>query len=248
MASVLYRNLVDAATALASSQIVLAPVSNVQNEHVARKWRSITPADSIVVDFGASVSIDTVAAMGLTATTMRVRLSTADSSGATGDAFDSGVDPVDQNYLQSVVLLPSAVSARYLRIDLASGGDYVEMGRLVAGVRSAFTYNFGFGWGRTWVDPSIRTKTRGGQTQISPEQSYRTLDLSFEWVSEADRYGFVETIDRDNGLKTDVLFITDENSSNLARDSVWGLLADITPVTQPFFDIYAKQYRIEERL
>jgi hypothetical protein len=248
MAAVVYNNLADAATVLASSQVVLAPAVNVQNEHVARKWRSITAADHLIADFGSLVSIDTVAAIGLTAATMRVRLSTVDSSGAAGDAYDGGTDAVDQNYRAGIELLPSAVSARYLRVDFASGGSYCEVGRLVAGVRSRFTYNFAYGWGRSWIDPSIRTKTRGGQTQISPETSYRTLDLNFEWLATADRHGFVEAIDRDNGLKTDVLFITDEDSASLARDSLWGLVAEMTPVSQPYFGMFTKQLRIEERL
>ena len=42
------------------------------------------------------------------------------------------------------------------------------------------------------VDPSIKTKTRGGQTQISNESSYRTLDLSFEYLSVDERNGLVE--------------------------------------------------------
>ncbi|MGE0290343.1 MAG: hypothetical protein AB7I42_24835 [Bradyrhizobium sp.] len=249
MAAVLHDNLADDAAVLAGTQVVTTPATMVQNEHVARKWRSRLSSDYLLFDFGASTAIDTVAAIGLTATTCRVRLSTADSSGAAGDAWDTGVVAVDQGYLQVIALGEATASGRYLRIDLVNAaGDYVECGRVAAGVRSTFTYNFAFGWGRAWVDPSLRTKTRGGQTQISREENYRTLELPFEIVSTDDRHGFVETMDRVNGLSTDVLFVTDDGSANLARDSVWGLVADVSPVTQPFFDTFAKTYRIEERL
>ena len=247
-AAAVYDNLADDATISASTQVLLTPVANLQNPHIARKWRSTSTADYFVADLLALTSIDTVSVIGLTATTIRIRISSVDSSGSAGDLYDSGVVAIDQDYLQYIAVLGAPVSGRYVRVDLANSVEaYVEAGRAVIGLRTAYTYNFGFNWQRAYVDPSIRTKTRGGQTQVSNENTYRTLDVTFEWVTVEQRNGFVETIDRVNGLKTDILFMTDTASTNMARDSVWGLITDLTPVTQPFFDIYSKQYKIEER-
>lgn len=250
-AALLYRNLADDAVISASSELVLAPGSKVQNPDIARKWRSASSGDWLLADFGALTSMDTVAVIGLTATTCRVRLSSTDPTGVAGDIYDSGVDAVDQDYLQAIVLIGAPVSARFLRIDLTNGtagATYVEAGRLVAGLRSRFGINFGFGWSKGYVDPSILTKTRGGQTQVSAETSYRVLDLTFEMVSPSDRRGFIETVDRVNGKKLGVLFVLDDESSDLAFDTIWGLVSELTPVTQPYLDRFSKQYRIEERL
>jgi len=247
-AAVLFENLADLASVIAGSQVITTPAANVQNEHVARKWRSRISSDYLLFDFGASTAIDTVAAIGLTATTARFRLSTADASGAAGDAWDTGTAAVSQAYLQAIAVRAASVAGRYLRIDLAGTGDFVECGRVAAGVRGRFSRNFAYGWGRAWADPSLRTKTRGGQTQIGRETYYRTLELPFEVISPVDRQGFVETMDRVNGASTDVLFMTDDESSELARDSVWGLAADVSPVVQPYFETFSKTYRIEERL
>jgi hypothetical protein len=139
------------------------------------------------------------------------------------------------------------VSARYIRIDIVAA-TLAELGRVFVGARTRFQYNFVKGWARTWNDLSLRSKTRGGQTQIFPDSVYRTYDVSFDFLTQSDRDGFVEDIDRVNALKTDVLFITNPDSANLSRDSVWGLMTSLTPVVQPHIGTYTKQYTIEERL
>lgn len=248
-AALLYENLADDATIAVSSQLAAAAGALVQNVHVARKWRSESSGDWLLADLGAFMSLDTIAVMGLTATEYRVRLSSSDPGGAAGDILDTGTLAVDQAYAQAIALLDAPAAARYLRIDLAnSGGSYVEAGRLVAGLRNRFEINFSFDWSIGYVDPSIVTKTRGGQTQVSREQSYRQASLKFDFLRPTDRFGFVQEADRLNGIKDDVLFIFDEDSTALPRDTIWGRVVDLSPVSQPFFDVYSKDYRIEERL
>ncbi len=82
---------------------------------------------------------------------------------------------------------------------------------------------------------------------------YRVVNLSFEYVTERQRLGFVEEIDRVNGTHEDVLLITRSDSDNLGRDTIWGLISDLDPITQPLAWIndapaYGKTYRITERL
>lgn len=246
-AAVLYDNLADRAAVSASTSLILAPPERVQDVHVARRWRSLTAADHLVMDFGAAVSMDTVAALGLSATSARLRLSSVDQE--EGDLFDSGAGDASQPHRQAVWLLPAPVSARFARIDFVNaGGAFVEAGRIVAGLRSAFEINFDYGWGFSYGDLSKKARTRGGQTQVNRDDRYRMLDLTFSLISKADRYEIVDTIDRINGLSTDVLFVADPDSDDLARDTIWGLITETTPVIQPYFDRFSKTYRIEERL
>lgn len=42
--------------------------------------------------------------------------------------------------------------------------------------------------------------------------------------------------------------IMEPDAANLAQRSIWGLVQDVTPVSQSFFDVFSKQYKIEERL
>jgi hypothetical protein len=248
-ACIAYTNLVDTASAItATSSNLLLPVSNITNPHIARKWRGTTPgADSIIIDMGSPVSFDTICAFGLTGSTITIKASMVDPTGAAGEVT-SNADTVDQNY-KSKILLTDVSSARYFRIDMTdySGGS-VEIGRVFIGLKTQFSYNFVKGWSRSWNDTSLRSKTRGGQTQIFPDSVFRTIEVSFDFLTQSDRDGFVEYVDRVNALKTDVLFITDPSSPNLPRDSVWGLMTTITPVVQPSVSLFTKQYTIEERL
>jgi hypothetical protein len=254
-ACIAYTNLADTAvTITAGSQSLLLPVSNIQVPHVARKWRSLPSIgsnDFILLDYGTSISMDTFAVMGINGNAIRYRLSNTDPTAATAEVYDSGVLTVDQSYMSSIVILPSPLSARYMSITVANktaANLYVEVGRVFVGLKTQFSYNYVKGWQRTWTDLSNKSKTRGGQTQIFNNAVYRTYDVTFDFLSQSDRDGFVENIDRVNAQKTDVLFIGNPASSNISRDSVWGLMTTLTPVVQQYVGIYSKQYIIEERL
>lgn len=258
-AAIAHENLADAGSLTATSEAFLLPVLNLQDPHIGRRWRSETGSESCILDLGAMTSIDTIRLSGLTGSvgeTVRLRLSTVDTSGAAGDVLDTGILAsgatayFDIDYGTLCYLLAAPTSCRYVRIDLADvGADYVEAGRLFVGLREAFTYNFVPGATIGWVDRSKRQEARGGQTLIWNDNSYRQVEINLEWVTEAQRYGIVETLDRVNGQNTDVLLILDTDSDNLARDSIWGLVSDLTPVAfTNLIGIFTKQYRVKERL
>ncbi len=248
-ACIAYKNLFDSASTVASSSQLLMPVSNLVVPHIARKWRGTSGAtDSFVSDLKAATSVDTLAVFGITGTQIRFRISSVDATGAAGDIYDSGTVAVDQVYLSSIQLIVTPVSGRYVRVDITGTGSYVEAGRCFIGLRTTFSYNFVKNWSRLWNDRSLKTKTRGGQTQIWADNVYRSIDVTFDFLRQVDRDGFVETIDSINGTKTDILFVTNPASANLSKDSIWGLISGMTPVVQPYVSAFSKQYTIEERL
>lgn len=250
-AFIAYTNVADPAVSIiASTSQLLTPISNLLVPHVARKWRGAGgTTDNFVYDLGASTTIDTLAVFGITATQIRLRVSSLDVTGSAGDIYDSGTLAVDQIYLSSITILPATVSGRYFRVDLTTTGAYVEAGRVFLGTSTQFAFNYVKGWQRLWNDRSTKSKTRGGQTQIFKDVTYRSIDVTFDFLSQTDRDGFVEVIDRVNATSTDVLFVTNPTSVNLPRDSIWGLISSATPVVQPYdVSFYSKQYLIEERL
>lgn len=257
-AAIAWSNLADLGTVVSSGAELLMPIARVLDPHVQVRFRSRSPVGYIIADLGESKSIDSVALLGMTtsaAATARVRLSTVDSSGAAGDAADSGVladggTYFDRNYGGLVYLLSAAVSCRYVRIDIDDGGQsYFEAGRLFAGARTQFEVNFSYGAERGRIDRSRTRETVGGQTLVWLDNGRRTIDVRFGTISESERWGFVETIDRDNGRHSDLLFIVDPESDNIARDTVFGLMTEIGPVGQPqYYAVFGKQYRVQERL
>jgi hypothetical protein len=257
-AAIAYSNLADAGNLSTSSQSPTMPIANLQNPHIAVKWRSTVNDAYFIVDLLSAQSIDTILVRGIEASvsaTIRVRVSLADSSVAVGELADStaladGSAYFDLDYGALVYTLAAPVTARYVRVDITdSAASYVEAGRLFVGLRTTFTYNYNWGWSLGYTDRSIKIKSRGGQTLVLPDNSFRTITVDFGWVSSAQRYGIVETVDRINGQNTDILLITDTASTNLARDSIWGLATGISTITNPALaDIFGKQYQIEERL
>lgn len=258
-AAILYDNLAKTAAIQPSSQEINMPAELLLDPHVQNRWRSLTGSASFVADLGSLVSIDTAGVFGLTggaSTVVRIRLSATDDTGLTGDAGDtgglvSGSAYFDHRYGSLVWPKTAAASCRYVRVDITDpDAGYVEAGRIVAGVRTVFAHNFGWDWSLGRVDRSARQKSRGGQTHIWNDNAYRVLGLRFPWVTEAQRYGLVETIDLLNGQHDDVLFMTDPSSTNVARDSIWGLITESGPNTLApgLTDVFGKQYTIEERL
>jgi hypothetical protein len=254
-AAFVYRNLADAGLVAASSSAGMMGAAKLQDPHIAKKWRgSSNSAEFVTVDLGSSQRIDTVALIGLNLTrsaVCRVRASNTDVAGTSGDAYDSSAiaGAIDPSYGYFVHLFLNPVLARYVRVDLADSVPYIEAGRAVVGLRSMFETNFTAGWGRGRTDLSRRTQSRGGQTYISRAAQFRTIEVSFDWVTREERDGFVEDMDLVAGQHDDVLFVTNQASDNLGRDTIWGLFDDMQGIIQPYaIDIFRKSYRISERL
>lgn len=259
-AALVVDNLADLGSISSSGTASLTPPALLQNHHVARKVRfAAVTGQYAVVDLGSVKSIDTFAMFGVNlslAGTSRIRASAFDTSGLVGEIYDSGVmtGRVDPAYGALIALAQAPVSARYIRFDLSDASlTTLEAGRMVVGRRHTFAYNYSFGAQRGRVDRSRRTESRGGQTYIDADNSYRTADISFDALTESERFGVIERLERVNGTKLDVLLILKSDSDNLGRDTIWGLVDEITPVGQPQMWInsapgYTKTLRIKERL
>ena len=265
MAAILYTNLADGddATLTVSSAIASAQPENLQNPHTTRRWQgTLGENEYILIVFNSTVLVDTVGVFkmaGLTGSSeltdldatvaTRIRVCSSDVTGNSGDIFDSGNVTGQISYASLVKLLPAANLTKAIKIDImAPGFSSIGAGRLVVGARNTFSRNFTYGWSFGFNDLSRMNKSIGGQTFVELDDRYRVLSTTFNCVSSTDRLSFVQEIDRLNGISTDVLFITDENSTNLGRDCVWGLIKDMSPPTQPYFDHFSKSYNVEERL
>jgi hypothetical protein len=256
-AAVAFVNSADTGIITGSSEAALAPFLNLKNKHVRRRWvGTITGTEHIIVDLGASIAWDTLALLGTnldaTATT-RVRGSNSDPTGAAGEIYDSGSSAgrIDASYGALIILRPSSTASRYVRIDLSQTATVIKAGRLFIGMRTLVAVNFSAGWSRSWIDSSRRTEGVSGLVFDDVLDTYKVIDVSFDALSEAERNGFVETIDRSIGTHGDFLFIENPDSSNLGRDSVWGFLDTQSPVVEPFIAssrVFSKTYRIRQRL
>lgn len=165
-----------------------------------------------------------------------------------GTALTVG-DAVDQTHKHAVWLSESSVSFRYMRIDLqAPTAGFSQVGRVVAGLRNTFAYNFGYGGSITPVDPSPRSVTIGSGVRKERRPNYRQIVLPFEWISTGDRYGFIETMVREKGLSGEMLLLVDPASDNLPRDTIWVLAENGPPLSWLAPDLYSAPLTFREQL
>lgn len=240
-----------------SSQEIEMPASNLLTPHVSERWRSQAGVSSIILDKGGVASADVFALAGLTGTdalTVRLRLSAVDPSGIAAELgdfgpFADGSTNLDLEYGMFVHYAAAPIAWRYALVDFNdSGRDYNEGGLVFTGLKERFTYNFAPGGGITNVDRSRVQDSPGGLTLTWDDDVHRLCDLNFAWVTEAQRYGLLERLDRVNGRKKNVLLTLDSDSGNLARDSIIGLVTDTQPnAFTALGDIFARTLQIKER-
>lgn len=257
-AALVIDNLATGGSVTATSQALTMPVSNLLTPHPSDRWRALTNSASIILDKGALLSSDTVGLFGLTCTSqaiIRLRLSSIDSTGAAGDVLDTGnlngAPSFDASYGSFIYRMPSPGSSRYTRIDLTDPGfpSYVEAGSILDGLSQVFDYNFIPGATIQHTDRSRISKVASGKTLVWLDNNFRSVALSFDFVDQAQRYGVIERLDRMKGKNTNVLLMTDIASTDMPRDSVFGLVTDQTPITWgPAPNIFGKQLKIEERI
>ena len=146
------------------------------------------------------------------------------------------------------------LSARYVRIDQSEAGvDYTEWGRLFVGLRNAFGINLQTPWRRTPVRGSIDTMGLNSSTFVDLRQGYWRVNAPFQFLSEAEREGFLEEIGVavvNNGHQ-DMLWIMDPDSDNLSRDCEWGYIdGDGPTLTQDNYivpPVYSAEFAIRQR-
>lgn len=257
-AALAWVNLFDVAAITASSAGSGTPATNLQVVHVQKKWRGTGGAsESIVATFAADQSADTFALFGLGSDlslgsmTARLRLTT--NGGVLGDVYDTGVlsNEIDANYAAHIHLASSVKSGwRTARWDLArTSATYIEAGRGFIGTRTQLSYNFAPGASFRWEDRSKITESYDGQSYVDRRSKRRIWAVNFEWVDPTQRYSVVETMDIANGTQTDVLFMSNPTSTNMGRDSIWGLVENLDPVIafEPTEQLYSRSYTFKER-
>jgi hypothetical protein len=253
-----------AATLTTDSAVNSLPVQNLQDPVVAKKWRTgaVTSA-YILADLGSTKSIGAVALLGhnLSASgTWRVRISTADATGAAGDAKDiaastAGVYPdtraASKRFGQpdgSAYAFFTPVSGRYLRLDLSDATlTYIQAGLVMAmnPWEPARGYSFGASWER--ADGRQVGISRGGQAYINRGPRQRRLRFSLNAMTQAQAWTYADELDRVAGQTDNVLVCLDVNSAYLDRMTIVGPLEQ-SPMTWAALPTFRRDYAITQRL
>lgn len=248
-----YGDLVQAGTVSAGTAVPTLPATNVQDGRLSVKWRATGSSDFLLVDLLATSVVGWVAWGGTnlsSAGTRRVRLSTADATGAAGDAHDSGTAAaaVDPAYDLLVYILPADVTGRYLRLDVVDTSQtYVEGGRLWAGPTFRPTVNYAYGGQDLVRDPSAVRQSETGETYADRRPQQRGVRISLPRVTAAEKVAGLDPLRRAAGLTGDVMVCRDPAGTNLSRDTIVGPLESVFAVTNAHFNGFTAEMTVWER-
>lgn len=251
-----FQNRADTGTLTTTSQANGLPVDNLKNEHVAKVWRTQTSTTtaSVIVDALSSLSVQLIGLIGsnlTAAATFRIRMSDSDPTGATGELYDQSVSAgeVDPVYRSFIHVMASAVTGRYTRIDITDASlDYIEAGRLFVGPYWQPSIGVQFGIRQGYADPSTLDTSLGGQVFIDRKTKARRWTFSLDFVTAAESNAGMAEMDRLRSGTEDVLMVLYTDSTNLGRDSIWGLLSSPSGIETAYSDTLKQSYVITERL
>lgn len=250
-----YPNRLLTATLTPSSQQAAMPASNLISPHTAIKWRTTShTGGQLDIDFGSAQAVRAVGIFGTDFTssaTWRLRFSaTAIGNSELGDSTTINQN-VASGYGQAVFVLSAAVNARYIRANFddtgLSGQGFFTIGSMFAGPLFQPQRNFRYGRQRGFVDPSIRTRSKGGNLFTDKRPKYRAQDFEFPGLTEQESYD-AEDIDRQAGLSENLLWLPNPGGAFQPREAIWGTIEDASPATHSAFPIWLKRYRVMERL
>ncbi len=251
-----WQNLADAAILTASSELATLPGSNVQQKNVARKWQTAAGVKSatLIFDLLSSLSCSALGVLGTNLTsssTLRLRGSDSDSTGVTGEKYDSTLiaSGAKAGYPQAYLAF-TAAAARYWRLDLADTtvADNLQVGRVFLGPSWTASIAQGLGGSVTPQDSSKLKRSYGGQVYADERPQQRVVQFTLDFMNEAEMYGNAFAMARATGIVRDVLCIEDNSTSYRHEKSVFGLCKESAPLVNQNLGVYRQNFNIEERL
>jgi len=249
-------NKADGATVTTGSELASLPGSNVQNQHLSRKWHTAAAVKSSyqIFDMGAPVSCDTFAMLGTkltAAATVRVRASDLDPTVVANLLVDTGVlaAGVKAGYGASYKAF-DLTAARYWRYDLSDNTvpDNLQVGRVFLGPSWTPSAPQSYGWSVTPLDESDIVESYGGQTFADVLPQRRVLQFSLDWLDEAEMYINAFALARANGIVKDLLAIHDINGAYLSEQAVWGPCVASQPIVRQSLKVFRQKFAVKERL
>lgn len=147
-------------------------------------------------------------------------------------------------------VMDALARGRYVKVELSDPDNpngFLEAGRLIVAPAWQPSINAQYGWSIEQVDESRSVKSRGGQTYVDQRPKYRRLSFTLEHLEADEMFGNAYELERIKGKGGDVLVVIDpEDTKHRHRHSVYGLLAETTPVSNPYSGRFAKEFVVEE--
>lgn len=116
---------------------------------------------------------------------------------------------------------PSAQIGRYLDIQLDfrnNPSGYIDLGQIVASPALTSDKNISYGVSPPfYVDPSTKTRAKGGPQFADKRRQYRAARMQFDWLGTMELYGGFYEFVRRYGLTQPFFFIYDSDADPVLR-------------------------------
>lgn len=153
--------------------------------------------------------------------------------------------------LSAYHLLPAPAVARHLRVEISDAANpdgYLQVGRLVAGPAYVPSRAMLYGWSIGFEDPSVVSKSRGGQTWIDVQEKFRVLRFSLGNLNEDEVFGNIfDHLLRRKGISGDILVIPQrDRSDQYHNQAIYGRMRVLDPITNSFYASFDTNFEVEE--
>jgi hypothetical protein len=224
----------DAAWSSAAATVATMPLSALADPQPRSRVRFATGSFSLVADLLSAVPVDVAALVSTTLSaqaTVRVRLSTADATGAAGDAWDSGTAAADTSADANgnVVVLRSGgpATGRYLRWDVVDPlRQVVDVGLAPCGALLRLTYgeDFGAEEGRMINDARDTNAYTGAEFAVPAVFNPRMVQFTLPHLMAVEARGAFRGMVARLGAVGDALWVPDTalSRAELNLRSIWG--------------------------
>lgn len=144
------------------------------------------------------------------------------------------------------------VLGRYVQVEFDFTGHtdgWVDCGQVVVSSGFSPTYNVTKGVQVPYyVDPSTKTRAKGGPQFADRRKPYRTTKMALDWLDASEAYGAFYEMVRDLGVTKPFFYIhnADADPAILPKQSFMATAEDITPPSHRFLHVYALQLSISE--
>src|SRR5512135_2043401 len=225
----LYNNLIDEATLTASSEATGFPASNLTNPFRTKVWRTagaIPGMADLVIDHSTPRTVTCVALVNYSWTstpstfTFEANATNAWGAPSFSQALTWAANPTANFNKGCIIQTFAGQTYRYNRLNVTyTPGDW-DLGKIYVGTYFQPTVNYSLDWSQNIVDPSIISRSIGGQDHIDQIEKYREFDFSFLVATQAQWESF-QTMINYIGINTD-LFIAFDYTDEPDELTVYG--------------------------
>lgn len=166
------------------------------------------------------------------------------------------IDLLGEGYQPPGVHLPGLANgdgqpiyARYFKIEVQDTSlSWLDIGRLVVAAAYQPTINMQWDWRLSWVDPSTRERSRGGQLYVDGRKQWRAASLSLANIGRDEMLSQMYELRRAVGVRKPFALILDPTDPvNLHRLTLWGSMPDQTvDFSNPQYADYRTTLTVEE--